>query len=364
MPESVGFEQRLAQLESHGNVGCYAERLGLGIGCAGSIERKRRHRRAKDVAGRHVAGYSRAGDSFHEDPRGAGGKPRHLNDATYYPCAVQVSGGGLLLLSVPLRDEQNDLVLGESCLDCGQRRGTSHQERDDYIGKNDNIPQRKDRNPVRRRDALVVALKSLRQGGRGVYASFFLRTGEISSNGCVPFVMHDSVTLTSTTSSLPGRSNITSIKTSSRIARRPRAPVPRLSALPAIATRAASSKVILTSSSPNSCAYCLVSAFFGSLRIRTSDSSSSPSSATVTGRRPTSSGINPYRSRSSGSTSLNILVCASFLSRAAVPLKPICRRPVRASMIFSRPSNAPPQMNRMSLVFSWMYSCCGCFRPP
>ena len=44
--------------------------------------------------------------------------------------------------------------------------------------------------------------------------------------------------------------------------------------------------------------------------------------------------------------------------------KPICRRPVRASMIFSRPSNAPPQMNRMSFVLIWMYSCCGCLRPP
>ncbi len=28
-------------------------------------------------------------------------------------------------------------------------------------------------------------------------------------------------------------------------------------------------------------------------------------------------------------------------------------------MIFSSPSNAPPQMNRMSLVLIWMYSCCG-----
>src|SRR6266568_2636128 len=28
------------------------------------------------------------------------------------------------------------------------------------------------------------------------------------------------------------------------------------------------------------------------------------------------------------------------------------------------PSNAPPQMKRMSLVLTWMYSCCGCLRPP
>src|SRR2546426_2662207 len=54
-----------------------------------------------------------------------------------------------------------------------------------------------------------------------------------------------------------------------------------------------------------------------------------------------------------------------FLSFSGSPfassslVKPICRRPVRDSMIFSRPSNAPPQMNRMSLVLTWMYSCCG-----
>src|SRR6059036_1373426 len=59
-----------------------------------------------------------------------------------------------------------------------------------------------------------------------------------------------------------------------------------------------------------------------------------------------------------------------FLSFSGSPfassslVKPICRRPVRASMIFSSPSNAPPQMNRMSLVLTWMYSCCGCLRPP
>src|SRR6266576_6672700 len=33
-------------------------------------------------------------------------------------------------------------------------------------------------------------------------------------------------------------------------------------------------------------------------------------------------------------------------------------------MIFSSPANAPPKMQRMSLVLTWMYSCCGCLRPP
>ena len=33
-------------------------------------------------------------------------------------------------------------------------------------------------------------------------------------------------------------------------------------------------------------------------------------------------------------------------------------------MIFSTPSKAPPQMKRMFLVFTWMNSWWGCFRPP
>ena len=36
----------------------------------------------------------------------------------------------------------------------------------------------------------------------------------------------------------------------------------------------------------------------------------------------------------------------------------------RFSMIFSRPSKAPPQMKRMFLVLTWMNSWWGCLRPP
>ena len=154
------------------------------------------------------------------------------------------------------------------------------------------------------------------------------------------------------------------------MARSPRAPVPRLSALRATARSADSSKVIFTSSRSNSRPYCLVSAFFGSLRICTSVSSSSASSGTHTGSRPTSSGMIPKRSRSSGSTSAKgdrdgaaFAIGRTRPSGRSSP-NPIVRRPVRASMIFSSPSNAPPQMNRMSFVLIWMYSCCGCLRPP
>jgi hypothetical protein len=69
----------------------------------------------------------------------------------------------LLLLPIPLGDKQDDLVFGERCFDCCERRWPPNEQWNDYIGENDNIPKRKDRNAVRRRDALVVALEGLGQ---------------------------------------------------------------------------------------------------------------------------------------------------------------------------------------------------------
>ena len=45
-------------------------------------------------------------------------------------------------------------------------------------------------------------------------------------------------------------------------------------------------------------------------------------------------------------------------------LKPMPFLPTRDSMIFSRPANAPPQMNSTLVVSIWMNSWCGCLRPP
>src|SRR5712672_286701 len=95
-----------------------------------------------------------------------------------------------------------------------------------------------------------------------------------------------------------------------------------------------------------------------------SEASSRSSSVAMTGRRPTNSGIRPYLSRSSGSTSRKISPC--FLSSGAMTLapKPIEPGRLRAEIIFSRPVKAPPQTNRMLVVSTCMNSCCGCLRPP
>src|SRR2546422_640968 len=115
-------------------------------------------------------------------------------------------------------------------------------------------------------------------------------TAECVTDGRQP---HSAVMATSRTSSRLGRSNMMSVIISSRMARRPRAPVPRLSAFCAMALSASFSMLSRTSSSSNSFWYCLVSAFLGSTRMRIRASSSRASSGTATGSRPTSSGIRP-----------------------------------------------------------------------
>ncbi len=95
-----------------------------------------------------------------------------------------------------------------------------------------------------------------------------------------------------------------------------------------------------------------------------SAASSSSSSVATTGRRPTNSGISPKRIRSSGSTSLSSwpMADSSLLRTSATkPMPLFCER---FWMIFSRPANAPPTMNRMWRVSTCRNSCWGCLRPP
>src|SRR5215475_5850473 len=58
------------------------------------------------------------------------------------------------------------------------------------------------------------------------------------------------------------------------------------------------------------------------------------------------------------------MALVSFVLSRSVAPKPIVFLPTRASAIFSRPSNAPPQMNSTFVVSIWMKSWWGCLRPP
>ena len=73
----------------------------------------------------------------------------------------------LLLFTVTLSDEQDDLVFRQCRLDGSERGGAPDEQRDDYIGENDDIPKRQDRNSIRCRDGFIVALEDLRHARVG-----------------------------------------------------------------------------------------------------------------------------------------------------------------------------------------------------
>src|SRR5207245_4744190 len=110
--------------------------------------------------------------------------------------------------------------------------------------------------------------------------------------------------------------------------------------------------------------YCLVIAFFGSLRMRISAVSSRSWSVAMTGSRPTNSGMSPYFRRSSGWIITRRSPTRRSSRRLISAPKPMPERPTRASMILSSPTKAPPHRKRTFDVSTWMNSWCGCFRPP
>src|SRR5699024_3709665 len=122
----------------------------------------------------------------------------------------------------------------------------------------------------------------------------------VSISGARPSVTTPSVMTTLTTSSHEGTSNMTSCRDSSRIARRPRAPVSRSIARSAMASRALRSKSSSTPSRANIFSNCFTRALRGSVRIVISASRSRFDTLVITGRRPMNSGISPNLSRSSG----------------------------------------------------------------
>ena len=135
--------------------------------------------------------------------------------------------------------------------------------------------------------------------------------------------------------------------TPSMIARSPLAPVLRSNAFLAIAINASSSNVSFTPSISNNLWYCFTRALFGSFKMRTKASSSNGFKDTFTGTRPMNSGIRPNFTKSSGNTCLNSSPrSVSFCPNTSAP-NPIDFLPILDSMIFSNPSKAPPQINRI-----------------
>ena len=150
------------------------------------------------------------------------------------------------------------------------------------------------------------------------------------------------------------------------MARRPRAPDFRAWAFSAMRRIAVSVKRSFTFSNLRSFWYCLTRAFLGSVSTWMRSSTPSGSITATTGRRPMNSGMSPNLSRSSVLTCLSRPRRCSMLSGSVRPsigcsrANPTDRRPMRCSMMRSRPSKLPPTMNRMFFVSictcSWLGS--------
>src|SRR6202000_2339225 len=132
-----------------------------------------------------------------------------------------------------------------------------------------------------------------------------------------------------------------SSRMSSRMERRPRAPVLRAMALRATAFRASSVNVRPTFSMSNRRTYCFTKAFFGSVRIFTRAFSARSSRVAITGRRPTNSGIRPKRSRSSGSTWRNTSPVRRSSGSDTLAPKPMEVPCPRAGVVLSRAPKGP-----------------------
>ena len=170
--------------------------------------------------------------------------------------------------------------------------------------------------------------------------------------------------ITCATSSRLGTSYMTLSRTSSRIARSPRAPVPRSSARSAIASMASGVNSRSTPSRSNSFLNCLISAFRGSIRIRISASRSSGAD-----RRDHRQPADELRDQTELDQVLRPDVVRTGRPRPACGdsrslLKPSGRLPTRDAMMWSSPAKAPPTMNSTLVVSIWMKSWCGCLRPP
>ena len=148
-----------------------------------------------------------------------------------------------------------------------------------------------------------------------------------------------------------------SSKTDSMIERKPRAPVLRAKANWAIERKADGKNSNSMPSMPNNTWYCFTKAFLGSVKISIIAASSNSLKVVMTGKRPINSGIKPNLIKSSGSTVLNNsptdLPSSLLTTSAPKPMPPFSER---RRMIFSKPSNAPPQINKILVVSTSMNS--------
>mmetsp|Transcript_14279 Transcript_14279/g.25823 ORF Transcript_14279/g.25823 Transcript_14279/m.25823 type:complete len:220 (+) Transcript_14279:365-1024(+) len=162
-----------------------------------------------------------------------------------------------------------------------------------------------------------------------------------------------------------GTTNMVSISMFSVMDRSPRAPDPRRKAIFATSASAHSVAWKRMPFIANWKLYCFMSEFFGSVSISTRLFSSKPLVETMTGNRPTNSGIMPNWTRSLGMALSKYFpwTLKSSMFFFMVAPKPMEAASILLLMIVSRPAKAPPLMKRMLEVSIWMKSPRGFLRP-
>ena len=98
--------------------------------------------------------------------------------------------------------------------------------------------------------------------------------------------------------------------------------------------------------------------------MRTKSSRVNSFSATLMGSRPTNSGIRPNFTKSSGMVWFKSSAFWSSESISTDAPKPTVCWWMRASTVLSRPTKAPPQINKILVVSISISSWLGCLRPP
>jgi hypothetical protein len=107
---------------------------------------RRLHARQHEGTARDVSGDLGASEAFDEHARAAVWKSRNLKDSPDYTDAMKICGARFLRFAFFLGDEQNELVSFCRRLDCCERWLSADEQRNDYIGKNDDFAKGQHRN--------------------------------------------------------------------------------------------------------------------------------------------------------------------------------------------------------------------------
>ena len=117
-------------------------------------------RRLEEIAARHEAGHAGAALAFDQHAHGLVGQLQQLQHRRQRADAVQAVGIRIVVGRVLLGEQQNLLFLVHHLFERADGLLAADEERNDHVGKHDDVAQRQHR----RQMAAVVALRRIRRG--------------------------------------------------------------------------------------------------------------------------------------------------------------------------------------------------------